>query len=100
MTNDPETTDRIKVGFDIDGTLVDENDRPIWETINILLWFVNTNADVICWSGGGPSYTETWVRRLGLDDKVRVVPKGSERVDVAFDDQPVKLGTVNFLVSR
>ena len=91
---------RITVAFDVDGTIIDEHDRPVHDTLYILLWFVRTGADVTLWSGGGQSYAEHIARRLGLDDKVRIIPKGSERVDVAFDDKPVNLGLVNFLVSR
>ena len=91
---------RLTVAFDIDSTLIDEHDRPIHDNLFLLLLFAKMGVDLIVWSGGGVSYAEHHARRLGIDDKVRVIPKGSEPVDVAFDDQPVQLGTVNFLLSR
>ena len=89
---------RVKCAFDIDNTLIDEHDRIIYDNVALLFMLLKLGAEIIVWSGGGQSYAEHQVRRLGLSDKVRVIPKGSEPVDIAFDDQPVQLGTVNFLV--
>lgn len=83
-----------KVAFDVDMTLVDEQDRPIYQNISLVLWFVDRGYDVIIWSGGGVSYAEMWARKLGFEEIVRVVEKGSEKVDLAFDDEAADLGTI------
>ena len=87
-----------KIAFDCDLTLITHDDRPIYDNINVLRWVLAHNYDVIVWSGGGLSYAEMWVRRLGLEGLVRVIEKGSEEVDIAFDDEDVKLGKVNIKV--
>ena len=92
--------ERIKVAFDIDSTLLDEHDHPLYGNLAILLFFAKTGTDLILWSGGGTDYAAHAARRLGIEDQVRIIPKGSERVDVAFDDQDVDLGLVNFRVSK
>lgn len=92
----------LKIAFDCDLTLIDEHDRPIYENINLLLWFVDRGYSVIVWSGGGSdgegSYAHMHCRKLGIDELVRIIPKGSEKVDIAFDDEQVALGQVNVVV--
>jgi len=84
-----------KIAFDVDMTLIDEHDRPIYHNINLMLWFVDRGYDVIMWSGGGVSYAEMWARKLGFEDVVRIVEKGKEEVDIAFDDETAQLGKIN-----
>ena len=88
----------LKVAFDVDLTLIDESDRPIYQNLAVLTWFIDRGFDVLVWSGGGVSYAEMWVRRLGFEDIVRVVEKGGEEVDIAFDDEAADLGTVTVMV--
>lgn len=88
----------IKVAFDTDLTLITHDDRPLYDNIAILRYLLSKGNDVIVWSGGGVSYAEMWVRRLGLEGLVRVIEKGSEEVDIAFDDEDVTLGKVNVKV--
>ena len=88
----------LTIAFDVDGTLIDEDSRPIYRTVDLLRHFVEDGHDVIIWSGGGIEYAETFARKLGFEDLVRVVAKGSEPVDIAFDDEAVELGIINYEV--
>lgn len=87
------------VAFDVDGTLIDDEDQPRRHVIALLEAFVDVGADVLVWSGGGFDYARHWVRRLWLEG-VTVAEKGSVRVDLAVDDEIVDLGVVNLKVSR
>lgn len=97
----------IKVAFDIDDTLwrcrysTGKLDQvPDFDLLHVLMWFVKNGDDVIVWSAGGVDYAQQFVRKMGIDDSVRVIRKGSEQVDLAFDDQEVNLGKANVLVFR
>ena len=83
---DNEKIFKNKIAFDIDGTLLNTKDNPNYWVIDLLLWFNKIGWDIIVWSGGGIDYTRTMVYRLGLEDIVRIIPKASERVDIAVDD--------------
>ena len=78
--------EKKKIAFDIDETLIDMNDAPKYWVIDLLLWFKKAGWDVIVWSGGGLDYAQRRVEKLGFKDLVRVIPKGSEKVDIAVDD--------------
>lgn len=94
----PEYKKNFTVAFDTDLTLIDHQDRPLYKNIAILLYFVDLGYKVYAWSGGGMDYCERHMRRLGLEEKVEVIAKGSILVDIAFDDEIVKLGKVNIVV--
>lgn len=87
-----------KIAFDIDGTLIDETGAPRWEILWLLIWHTKRCHTVYVWSGGGVSYAETIVRRLGLTGMVTVVAKGNLIPDIAIDDEEVNLGKVNIQV--
>lgn len=89
---------RLTIAFDVDSTLIDHEERPIYKNVMLLKRFVEDGMDVVIWSGGGVSYAERFSRKLGFEGLVRVVEKGSELVDLAFDDQLVNLGKVNYEV--
>ncbi len=74
------------IAFDVDGTLINMKNAPKYWVIELLLWFKEAEWDIIIWSGGGVDYAQMVVRKLGLEEIVRVVPKGSEKVDIAVDD--------------
>ena len=79
---------RLLVAFDVDGTLIDENDQPRQDVID-LLKAMSKFCDVAVWSGGGCEYAEMWVRRLKLEDYVGGTFSKSligDEVDIAFDD--------------
>ena len=90
------------VAFDVDGTLVDDNDRPRKPVINGLMFLHGLgNIKIIVWSGGGKDYAAMWVRRLALDDYVDEchAKDAALAVDIAFDDmEDCKLGAVNIKV--
>jgi hypothetical protein len=74
----------MKIAFDCDYTLVDEQYNPIYDNIDLYRWFERHGWDCIIWSGGGVDYAQHIASKLGL--KGRVVDKCSESVDIAVDD--------------
>ena len=95
---------KLKIAFDVDDTLIIPNivgyalDTPNYETIAIFKWFQNQGHEMIIWSGSGLDWAKKWADKLGL--KARIIRKGSEEVDIAFDDCDVELGKVNVKVKR
>jgi len=76
--------------FDVDGTLIDYNDVPREEIVEMArsLAFDPANT-VIVWSGGGAEYAAMWARRLGIDHLVTMMAKdNSIKPSVAIDDVP------------
>lgn len=94
----------MKIAFDVDDTLIipsvvtGNRDIPNYETIAVFRYFQQLGYDMIIWSGSGIDWAESWRDKLGLD--ARVIVKGSEAVDIAFDDCDVELGAVNVKVKR
>lgn len=92
----------MKIAFDVDDTLIvpsvvtGNRDVPSYDTISIFHWFEAQGADMIIWSGSGIDWASTWAEKLGL--KARIIVKGSELVDIAFDDEEVELAKVNIQV--
>lgn len=82
---------KLIIAFDVDGTLVSEDDVPSFQMVNTLqvLSKLTKNVRIVVWSGGGKEYAEMWGRRLGLDEYVwKYMAKDRDfHVDVAFDDQ-------------
>jgi len=89
---------RPVVAFDVDGTLIGENDAPREEIISILRLLVPW-CTVIVWSGCGTDYARMTGLRLGLPPEVHYRPKGWP-ADITFDDAEVNLGTVNVKVGE
>lgn len=89
------------VAFDVDGTLITTGtnypDVPRYDVIALLHRFQELGAEVYVWSGGGRSYAQHWVDKLGLNVS-GVVDKGSFKPDLAVDDEVVTLGTTNLRV--
>lgn len=92
----------MKIAFDVDGTLIKKSitgeDIPRYDVINMLLSFHRFGNDIFVWSGGGVDYATRWTEKLGIAKLVLVIPKGSDVVDMAIDDEDVELGIVNFKV--
>lgn len=79
---------KVKIAFDVDGTLIHPDGSPRYEIIQMLLTFRKLGHFIIVWSGGGIGYAEHWVNKLGLfNEVVSIVEKGSVPVDIAIDDQ-------------
>lgn len=92
----------MTIAFDVDGTLigqtfVDEN-VPKYKTLDLLRWFLDNGDTVYVWSGGGVDYAKRWAEKLGLDERCKVIAKGSIPVDIAVDDEFVQLGKVNIKI--
>jgi hypothetical protein len=95
------------IAFDIDDTLYkiigntpDLHQAPDYDLIQVLRILHKFGARIYIWSAGGVDYATTIVKKLGLWNIAIVIPKGSVKVDICFDDQEVKLGLVNFLIDR
>lgn len=73
------------VAFDVDGTLIDKDDNPREDVIEMMKGMADF-CDIYVWSGGGVPYSETWGRRLGLPDGIQYVRKASFYPDIAVDD--------------
>lgn len=76
------------VAFDVDGTLIDDNDqeRTVITELLMLLWALK--FEIWVWSGGGQDYAERWVEKLGLGPfVVRVLAKDPAlKPHLAIDD--------------
>lgn len=86
-----ERMQKLIIAFDVDGTLISEDDVPQVPIINTLqvLSKLTKNVRIVVWSGGGKEYAEMWVRRLKLEEYVwKCMAKDRFfHVDIAFDDQ-------------
>jgi hypothetical protein len=90
----------IRVAFDVDGTLIDENDQPRWDVIAALRWFASLpDCQVVVWSGSGLSYAKHWGRVLFLPPGIVYWSKEpAPQADICFDDEEVTLAAVNIKV--
>ncbi len=92
----------MNIAFDVDGTLIDGDDKPIEANIELLKALAKSNV-ITVWSGGGEAYARLWVSRLGL---VNLVHNCSSKIgckyaiDLAIDDQNVNLATYNIRINR
>lgn len=90
-------TVRPVVAFDVDGTLIGENDKPRDEIISILR-ALEPWCTIVVWSGAGIGYARRWGERLDLPPSVIYWTKGG-MVDITFDDQLItSMGLVNIRV--
>ena len=102
----------IKVAFDIDDTLakiIPQDDNfaqvPDYDLIQVMRWFINNGDEVYVWSAGGLDYAQMWVRKLGFEDSVKIIPKMElgethPTMDIAFDDCETALAKVDVIVKR
>lgn len=92
------------ITFDVDGVLIDKDDKPRMEIINFLKVLARHKKNrVIVWSGGGEDYARLWVARLKLDNYVygcasKMGNVADAGVDLAIDDMEVNLAKVNLKV--
>lgn len=56
----------MNICFDVDGTLIDYDDNPRLDIIDLLLAFRRGGFRIIVWSGNGDDYAELIIGRLGL----------------------------------
>lgn len=95
----------MRVAFDIDDTLWKVRKKqldqvPDYGLIGVVQWFYNNGDDVFFWSAGGVDYATQIIRKLGLDEYGWVIEKGSQKMDIAFDDCETNLGIVDVRVRR
>lgn len=100
----------INICFDVDDTLwkirpKHHDQVPDYDLIQVLRWFHKNGDNVYVWSGGGVDYAKMIVRKLGLDDMVKVISKpplykNDPKIDLVFDDEEITLGKVNIEVYR
>lgn len=99
------------VCFDVDGTLIDENDQPVPEMVELAQALIRSpGVDVVIWSGGGRIYAHHWRDKLGLlqaaaraKDKTVWLPgmpmdKG-QAPDIVIDDE-AGWGKLQLIVKR
>lgn len=77
---------------DVDGTLIDEHDRPnAWVVAAVWKLLAAGVHPVVIWSGGGQDYAEMWSRRLFPSAPVgRAIAKDPSALrehDIIVDDQ-------------
>ena len=91
------------IAFDVDNTLLvlDEDNNIVTNedvrALMVSIWKLGL-ADIVVWSGGGADYAEYATRDCGIKHMVSAyLGKGQTPalVDIAIDDQYVKLGLVN-----
>lgn len=102
----------MNIAFDVDGTLIDKDDKPIQKNVELLKALAHQPNTIIVWSGGGKQYAELWIKRLGIENKVAFVcgkltyrqdlPHSVAQlgIDIAIDDQSgILLGKHNITVA-
>lgn len=104
-----EGMEKIAFCFDIDGTLIDGEEKHV-NTIKLLIAMGEQkwkNVKVVVWSGGGEEYAKTFVSRLGLENHVDMVigklqypmlQKLGYKIIAVDDVQDTRLGDVNLIV--
>lgn len=92
----------MTIAFDVDFTLINGDNTPNYDTIDLYRWFERNGDRMIVWSGGGLDYAKMWAEKLHLKPWT-CAPKTIEvarslDVDIAVDDEIVALGKVNIKV--
>ena len=87
----------VNVAFDVDGCLLDEDDKLRQDVRDILFKHYERGDNIYVWSGGGVGYARDWVQRLGLTPFVGGIlqKEVTPGMDIAYDDQEVQLAKVN-----
>lgn len=96
----------MRIAFDVDYTLIDDNFNPIPMMVDMLKAFLENDQDIIIWSGGEAEYALTQARKLLSEYEMRritITAKTSEmskmlQPDICFDDEMVKLAKINIQV--
>ena len=87
----------VNVAFDVDGCLIDEDDKPRQDVLDILHKHYERGDNIYVWSGGGVGYARGWASRLGLTPYIGgfLQKEVTPGMDIAYDDQDVQLAKVN-----
>jgi len=101
-----------KIAFDVDWTLVNNDQSLNHEMVEELLRWLKRGHDIIIWSGGGHDYAKhQGTKILGkfymdiYNEKVTFSSKTKENAamlnpDICYDDEVVNLARVNIYVSN
>ena len=99
------TPREVWIYVDVDGTLIDYEDKPRYDVINLLRLLKRTsNVKLVCWSGGGYDYAERWVEKLGLQDLFERVDVKAyldtfpRALDITIDDEELSMVMINIKV--
>jgi hypothetical protein len=89
------------IAFDSDNTLIDEKGKPRLEIIELLKALSPCN-EIVVWSANS-QHAEEIARRVGIFELVSVCASKTNiflkgQVDIAFDDQIVKLAKFNIKI--
>lgn len=76
--------------FDVDGTLIDRNDKPIETTVNQLKGRKAAGYCIVVWSVAGPDWAARAVDLLGLRNLVDIC---MSKPTITFDELPPNLWT-------
>jgi hypothetical protein len=94
------------VSCDIDGTLIDIDDQPNRDVVELLGCLHRLGAKIIFMSGGGANYALMWARRCSVDQYgsaflTKPSPKDAEAlgIDLHLDDQLTGYGKISFQIS-
>ena len=60
------------VAFDVDGTLINDDDEWRMQAVNLARGFVAAGATLWVWSFGGMAYARTWAQRLTEEHAIPV----------------------------
>jgi hypothetical protein len=96
----------MRIAFDVDYTLIDDQFRPIPMTVGLVRAFLDNDQDIIIWSGGGADYARHQAEKIfDVNEMARitVTAKTSQMAkvfqpDICFDDEMVQLAKHNIQV--
>lgn len=88
--------EKIIVAFDVDDTLIDHNNLPRYDIVQVFHFFKKCGCEMVIWSQCGEEYARKWAKFLGLD--ARIIPKSSIRPHLTFDDAETANGLVSIKV--
>ena len=97
---------KITIAFDVDGTLIDENDNVNERIRSILVGLASfKNVKIVVWSGGGELWARQVGNRIGIDNYVDRYASKMEwqeiQPDIAIDDiQDTAIGKINLIVKE
>lgn len=78
--------ERLIVAFDVDGTLLDHNNKPREKVLALYRAFEALGYEMWVWSGGGLGYAQSCAHRLGLSPDKVLVKDRKLKPHLAFDD--------------
>lgn len=90
------------IGCDVDGTLINFDNTPNYQMIDILRNLKSLGCQIVISSGGGKDYAKHWIDKLGLEEELEAVvveKKKNDKIDIFFDDEMVDIGRINIKIT-